>query len=98
MAETKTNTRSNVKITYPNRYNVVFHNDDFTPMEFVIHLLIEVFNKNIEQSKDITMKIHTEGRAVAATYSFEVAEQKTHEASMLSRHAGHPLQITYEAV
>lgn len=95
---TKTSTRSSVKVDYPKRHNVILHNDEFTPMEFVIHLLIEVFNKNIEQAKEITMSVHTDGRAVAATYSYEVAEQKTHEAILITRHSGHPLQITHEPV
>jgi len=95
---TKTSTRSSVKVDYPTRHNVIFHNDEFTPMEFVIHLLIEVFNKNIEQAKEITLAIHNNGRAIAATYSYEVAEQKTHEAILITRHSGHPLQITHEPV
>jgi ATP-dependent Clp protease adaptor protein ClpS len=98
MAETKTQNKSRTKLKYPSRFNVVFHNDDYTPMEFVIHLLIEVFNKNIEQAKEITLAIHTEGRAIAATYSLEIAQQKTHESSLLSSHAGHPLIVSYEQV
>jgi ATP-dependent Clp protease adaptor protein ClpS len=61
---TKTRTSSSVRtdIKYPDRFNVIIMNDDFTPMEFVIHLLIEVFNKNIEEAKDITIQIHELGK------------------------------------
>jgi len=67
-------------------------------MEFVIQLLIEVFNKNIDQAKDITIAIHNEGRAIAGTYNHEIAEQKVHESTLLSRHHGHPLKIIMEKV
>jgi ATP-dependent Clp protease adaptor protein ClpS len=76
----------------------VFLNDDFTPMEFVIQLLIEVFNKDISQAKDVTLAIHNDGRGVAGTYNFEIAEQKVHESTLLSRHHGHPLKIIMEKV
>ena len=50
------------------------------PMEFVIKLLIEVFNKNITTAKEITMEIHNNTSAIAGNYNFEIAEQKTNEA------------------
>jgi len=55
-----------------------------------------VFNKNISQAKDITFKIHNDGRAVVGTFHYEIAEQKSQEATLLSRHNGHPLQIIIE--
>jgi len=96
MAQTKTEIRTQANVTYPNRYNVIFWNDDFTPMDFVIQLLVEVFNKSLEQASNITMEIHNNGKAVAGTYSKEIAEQKTHESSVITRHSGHPLSITCE--
>ena len=96
--KTKSSTKSKVDIKYPERYNVVFINDDYTPMDFVIHLLIEIFNKSINQAKDITLTIHKEGRAIAGTYNFEIGEQKVQEATVVSRHNGHPLQIVLEKV
>ena len=96
--KTKSSTKSKVDIKYPDRYNVVFINDDYTPMEFVIHLLIEIFNKSINQAKDITLTIYQEGRAIAGTYNYEIGEQKVQEATTVSRHNGHPLQIILEKV
>jgi ATP-dependent Clp protease adaptor protein ClpS len=96
--KTKSSTKSKVDIKYPERYNVIFINDDYTPMDFVIHLLIEIFNKSINQAKDITLTIHKEGRAIAGTYNFEIGEQKVQEATVVSRHNGHPLQIVLEKV
>lgn len=98
MTQTKTKSKTNTDIKYPSRYNVIFHNDDYTPMDFVIQLLIEIFNKNIDHASNITEEIHTSGKGVAGTYGLEIAEQKTHEASLISRSNGHPLKITYEEI
>lgn len=96
MAQTQISTTTRNKIKYPTRYNVIFHNDDFTPMDFVIQLLVEIFDHNLDSAHDITMKIHHEGAATAGTYSKEVAEQKSLEANTVSRHSGYQLKITYE--
>ena len=95
-SQTQTQSRTQTEITYPKRYNVIFVNDDYTPMDFVIQLLVEIFNKNIDQAQEITMAIHNEGSAVVGTYSREVAEQKTHEAVLACQHSGHPLEILCE--
>lgn len=96
--QTATRERTQTQIQYPNRYKVVFLNDDFTPMDFVIQLLVEVFNKSLDDAHAVTMEIHNSGSGVAGIYSLEVAEQKTHEALVLCKHAGHPLEIIYEPV
>ena len=96
MASTQTKTRDQVDITYPKKYNVVIHNDDVTPMDFVISLLVEVFHRNLDQATDITLTIHEKGRGIAGTYSHEVAEQKQRESTLLSHRHGHPLAITLE--
>ena len=96
MAETQSNTVSKSKIEYPERFNVVLLNDDFTPMDFVIQLLIEIFNRNLDEAKDITLTIHEKGQAIAGTYMHELAEQKLSEAIMTTRTQGHPLKITME--
>ena len=98
MAETQSDTITKTEITYPNRYNVMFINDDFTPMDFVVQLLIEVFNKTLDQAKDITLQIHEKGKGVAGTYNFELAEQKKAEAVAISRNNGHPLTIMVEKI
>jgi len=97
-AQTQTQNRTDTEIVYPNRYKVLFLNDDFTPMDFVIQLLVEIFNKSLDQAHDITMEIHNSGSGIAGVYSLEIAEQKTHEALILCKHAGHPLEIVYEPV
>ena len=65
-------------------------------MDFVIQLLVEVFNRTLDEATSITMKVHEEGQGIAGTYSHEVAEQKQSESLMISRHNGHPLKIVLE--
>jgi len=84
------------KITEPLKYKVIFVNDDQTPMDFVVDLLIQIFKHSQESAKDLTMKIHQEGSAVVGVYTFEIAEQKGVEATNLSRSHGFPLQIKLE--
>ena len=82
-----------VELRYPPRFDVIIFNDDYTPVEFVIKLLVEIFNKNVDTAKELTMTIHEHGQAVAGTYNFEIAKQKTTEALATSRASGHPLQL-----
>ena len=96
--QTKTGTRSQTRVQYPSKYNVIFHNDDFTPMEFVVSLLVEVFDRTLEQAKAITIQIHETGQGVAGTYYHEIAEQKQQETVVLSRHNGHPLKVTLKEI
>ena len=72
-------------------------NDDFTPMEFVVAMLVRVFKQPEQAAINITMKIHHEGSAVAGIYPYEIAEQKVVDATTLARDNGHPLMIKAEA-
>jgi ATP-dependent Clp protease adaptor protein ClpS len=93
---TQAKTTVNTKITFPPRYKVIIFNDNHTPMEFVIKLLIEVFNKNIDQASEITQAIHTKGRGVAGIYNYELAEQKLTESQIICQYNGHPLRVDLE--
>lgn len=84
------------KIKEPGLWKVIFLNDDSTPIDFVISLLIEIFRHGLESAKEITMQVHETGSGVAGLYSFEIAEAKANEATTLSRSNGFPLQIKIE--
>lgn len=84
------------KIEEPKRWKVIFLNDDHTPMEFVVGVLLEVFKHSQETAKSITMDIHNTGSGIAGVYRFEIAEIKTVEAVHLARQNGFPLQIKME--
>lgn len=74
-------------------WDVYVLNDDVTHMDVVIDILMNVFGHDFEVSKNLMLKIHNEGQAVAGTYTFELAEQKALEATEMARAAGFPLQI-----
>jgi len=97
-SDTITKTRATERIREPSRYNVIFINDDITPMDFVIQLLVEIFNKSLEDAQNITLQIHYENKAIVGTYSYEIAEQKTNESNMLSHHHGYPLTVLLEEI
>lgn len=86
-----------IEITEPKKYKVLFLNDDKTPMEFVIELLMTVFKHSQETAEQITLTVHHEGSGVAGVYTYEIAEQKGVEATHLARQAGFPLQIKVDA-
>ena len=99
MSDTATKQRETTKnrIKEPSKYKVVVLNDDYTPMDFVVAMFIEVFRHSESAAVDLTKKIHIEGSAVAGIYTYEVAEQKGLDATNLARDNGHPLQIKVEA-
>jgi len=85
-----------IKTSEPKRWKVILLNDDTTPMEFVIALLMEVFRHTQATAKDIMLQIHETGSGIAGTYSFEIAEAKAVEATNTARTNGHQLQIKLE--
>jgi ATP-dependent Clp protease adaptor protein ClpS len=98
MAKEQVKTQTETRLTYPPRFNVIVYNDDFTPMAFVIQMLIDVFNTSLETAQDLTMVIHNDDSAVVGTYNYEIAEQKTTEATAMARLNGHPLKINFERI
>jgi ATP-dependent Clp protease adaptor protein ClpS len=84
------------QITEPSKYKVIFFNDDATPMEWVIEVLVGIFRHSAEAAEKITFQIHAEGSAVVGIYTYEVAEQKAVETTTASRERSFPLQIKVE--
>lgn len=80
----------------PGKFKVVVCNDDVTPVEFVVSMLMHVFRHDKSQALDLTLKIHHTGSAIAGIYSFEVAEQKTLDGTNMARANGFPLIIKVE--
>ena len=80
----------------PPRYKVVLLNDDTTPMEWVIEVLVSIFKHSETTAKEITLAIHNEGSGLAGIYSYEIAEQRSLEAVSASRERGFPLQLKLE--
>ena len=80
----------------PSKYKIIFLNDDKTPMEFVVSLLVEYFKHSDDVARTITLKIHEEGSGVVGVFNYEIAEQKALEATGISRDNGFPLRIKVE--
>lgn len=89
--------RQPLKTDPPRLYNVVLLNDDYTPMEFVVMVLQEFFNRDLEAATQIMLRIHHDGRGVCGTYSKDVAATKVELVLAAARRGGHPLQCTMEA-
>ena len=83
-------------IEEPGHYKVIFVNDDVTPMEFVIDVLQKIFKHDQEAAGAITLNVHTDGSAVVGVYSFEIAEHKGVETTVLARNNGFPLVVKIE--
>ena len=96
-AITENTSKTTDKLRLPKRYKVVVLNDSVTPAEFVIALLMSIFKHAQQAAMELTMKIHNEGSAVVGIYNYEIAEQKTSEATTMARSNGFPLSIKYEA-
>ena len=80
----------------PKMYKVVLHNDDYTTMEFVIHVLMKFFAKTYDESHAIMLKVHHDGVGICGIFTFEVAESKSAKVNRYSRGKGHPLKSSIE--
>ena len=86
------------KVVPPQMYQVVVLNDDYTPMEFVVMVIQEFFNKDRETATQIMLKIHLDGKGICGVYSKDVANTKVEQVVEAARKAGHPLQCVCEPV
>jgi len=80
----------------PKLYKVIMHNDDVTTMEFVVEVLVYIFNKDLKEAVDLMMYIHTKGSGVAGVYPFDIAVTKIEETHKFARAKGFPLKCTME--
>jgi ATP-dependent Clp protease adaptor protein ClpS len=94
--ETSVITKTRAKTQRPPLYKVLLLNDDYTPMEFVVHVLERFFGLTHAQAFEIMLTVHKKGLAVVGVFSFEVAETKVAQVMDFSRRHQHPLQCTME--
>lgn len=80
----------------PSLYKVLILNDDYTPMEFVVHVLERYFHKNQDEATSIMLKVHHDGAGVCGVYTYEVAETKVMQVMEFARQHQHPLQCVME--
>ena len=84
------------KTKKPSMYKVLLLNDDYTPMEFVVHVLERFFNKNREEATDIMLHVHRRGVGICGIFTYEVAETKVAQVMDFARANEQPLQCTME--
>jgi ATP-dependent Clp protease adaptor protein ClpS len=84
------------KVKVPTLYKVLLLNDDYTPMEFVVHVLERFFGKGREEATRIMLHVHQKGVGVCGVYTFEVAETKVTQVMDFAQNHQHPLQCTME--
>lgn len=89
-------TRTRTKVKKPSLYRVLLLNDDYTPMEFVIHVLERFFQKSEEQATQVMLHVHNSGVGECGVFTYEVAETKVTQVMDFARKHQHPLQCVME--
>jgi ATP-dependent Clp protease adaptor protein ClpS len=84
------------RLKEPSRYRVVLLNDDYTPMYFVVDILVGIFSMERIQATQVMLEIHTRGKGVCGTYNFEIAETKVAQVMGIAKQHQHPLLCTME--
>lgn len=87
---------SQKKVARPKKFKVLLHNDDYTTMEFVVHVIKKFFNRSSQEAEEIMMTIHTKGVGVCGIYTYEIAETKVSQVRKYSKTNGHPLKCSSE--
>lgn len=89
-------TRTKPKTKKPSMYKVLMLNDDYTPMEFVVHILKRFFRMTTEQATRVMLQVHQKGVGICGVFTYEVAETKVTQVVDYARKHHHPLQCTLE--
>lgn len=94
--KTSNKVKDKVSIKKPSKYKVIMYNDDFTTMDFVIYILVKIFNKNDYEAYDLMMMVHKGGSAIVGVYSYDIAKSKVEKSLSLAEAEGFPFRINIE--
>ena len=89
---------SQLALDEPALYKVLLHNDDYTSMDFVIEILMNVFHKSLAQAEQIMIEVHKSEKGTCGIFTYEIAETKVHQVKALAKSSGFPLLATMEEV
>lgn len=92
----ETREKIRINIEEPRHYKVIMHNDDFTSMDFVVEILIDIFHKNETEAERLMLTVHESGRAAVGSYPYDIALTKVQAASDRAKEAGFPFRMTVE--
>ena len=92
----QTVTKERTKLKAPPMYKVILLNDDFTPMDFVIKVLIDIYGNPAQKAEEIMLNVHTKNSGTAGVFSREIAEVKVHQTDSLSKQQQYPLKCILE--
>ncbi len=90
--------KNKVKVKKPKQYKVIMYNDDYTTMEFVIDVLVRIFNKKLEEAEKIMLDVHKAGKGIAGIYSYDLAMTKANMAIGWAKDEGFPFKLSVEEV
>lgn len=88
--------RTRLRHDYPRMYNVIMHNDDFTPMDFVVMVLKTVFHKGDGEAERLMLDVHQKGQAIVGHYTLDIAVSKSQKAMRMAREQGFPFKLSWE--
>ena len=94
--DNSTLTVEETRVERPRLYQVLLHNDDYTPMDFVVMVLENIFDKDKEEAVQIMLSVHQKGSGMCGVYTYEVAEVKTRKVVEFARENEYPLKCTME--
>jgi len=84
------------RVKEPDMFRVVLHNDDYTSMEFVVEILMKVFQKNVMDATQIMLDVHNKGKGQVGLYTYDIASTKVRQVHQLARQREFPLKCTME--
>ncbi len=92
----QTREKTRINIREPKHYKVIMHNDDFTSMEFVVEILMDIFHKNEPEAERLMLMVHNSGKAAVGAYPYDIAMTKVQTAMARARQEGFPFRLTIE--
>lgn len=91
-----TREKTKINIREPKHYKVIMHNDDFTTMDFVVEILVDIFHKDVLEAEQLMMMVHEKGKASIGAYPYDIAVSKVQTATGRAKEEGFPFRMTIE--